>query len=272
VNSIAVPRFALCVVCLAILADGRTGAQEPTASGAGSDARVERIERTQERVLLELRALTAQLGDLRAALGVVSSRPGRPATPAVNTKVSLFGAPTRGTPAAPVAIIEYADFQCPYCAVFFQTTLPAIEDAYIETGKVLFAFRHLPLVEIHPRALPAGRAARCAADQGRFWEYHNRLFSDPTALDDESLMTTATAVGLDAGRFRECLGSAESAARIQQEASAAAGLLVAAGTPTFLVGRLSSDGSVAVSDRIDGTREFEVFQRVLDRLLEVTRP
>jgi protein-disulfide isomerase len=271
VTSIAVRRPALCVVCLAILA-GRITAQEPTMSGAGKDARIERIERTQEKLLLELRALTAQLGDLRAALSVVSSRSGRAATPAAKTKVSLLGAPTRGKPAAPVAIIEYADFQCPYCAVFFRMTLPAIEHAYIETGKVLFAFRHLPLVEIHPRALPAGRAAGCAANQGRFWEYHDRLFTDPAALDDETLMATATAVGLDAGRFRECFGSAESTARIQQEASAAAGLLVAAGTPTFLIGRLNPDGSVAVSDRVDGTREFEVFQRVLDRLLETTRP
>jgi protein-disulfide isomerase len=270
VTSTIVSRFVLCVVCLAIFADGRTGAQEPPATGGEIDRRVENIERTQQTVFVELGALKKELGELRTELMDIASRAGGKTAPLPKTKVSLQGAPTKGNPAATVAVIEFADFQCPYCAAFFRITLPAIEDAYIDSGKVLFAFRHLPLVEIHPRALPAARAASCAGDQGRFWEYHNRLFTDPTALDDETLMAYAAALGLDRGRFGKCLGGSDSASRIQQEASAAAVILVAAGTPTFLVGRLNSDGSVAVSDRIDGMREFEVFRRVIDGLLEAT--
>jgi protein-disulfide isomerase len=118
----------------------------------------------------------------------------------------------RGDPEAPIAVMDFSDYQCPRCRDFTQQAKPFLEDRYIEEGLVRFVYYDFPLVSIHPNAFLAARAARCAGDQDAYWPYHNRLFerqaewarrTDPFS----NFVGYAGDVGLSRGEFRSCLGS-----------------------------------------------------------------
>ncbi len=121
--------------------------------------------------------------------------------------------PYKGSENASVVIIEFSDFQCPFCKRFFDTTLKQLEEEYIKTGKVKFVYRDFPL-DFHQNALLAAMAAECADDQGRFWDYHDVLFerqSEWEGLDNEEAKEKfkeyASQLGLDENQFNECLDS-----------------------------------------------------------------
>jgi protein-disulfide isomerase len=167
----------------------------------------------------------------------------RPPIPIPAEPVSLAGAQMRGNRSARVAMIEYADFQCPFCGRFTTDTLPELERKYVDTGLVLFAFRHLPL-SMHPFARSAAQAAECAGLQGQFWQMSARLFGDQAHLDSVSLREKATALGLKPSLFESCL-SGPTAASIERDAASAQSLQLT-GTPTFVFGDLLGDGRVKV--------------------------
>jgi protein-disulfide isomerase len=119
---------------------------------------------------------------------------------------------TKGDPDAPVTILEFGDYQCPGCGEFAREYKPGIELALIETGRAQFVFHDYPLVAVHPHAFLAARAARCAEDQGRFWEYHDELFRQqarwsPEANPIGTFQGYAESLGLNASDFRSCLNS-----------------------------------------------------------------
>ncbi len=93
--------------------------------------------------------------------------------------------PVKGSEDAPITIVEFSDFECPFCGRFFSQTLPLIEDNYIDTGKVKFVYRDFPL-SFHPQAQPAAEAAECANEQGKFWDYHDKIFNNQGALSTAS--------------------------------------------------------------------------------------
>jgi len=114
----------------------------------------------------------------------------------VNLKLLEDDDAVLGDPNAPVTIIEFSDFQCSFCARFHSQTLPQIKSQYIDTGKVKLIYRDFPLHSIHPDAQKAAEAAECAGDQGKYYEYHDLLFSS-TAFDDASLKQYAVDLGLE---------------------------------------------------------------------------
>lgn len=119
---------------------------------------------------------------------------------------------TRGDADAPITIVEFGDFQCPSCADFAQTYKPQVELGLVESGQAKFVFYDFPLVSIHPNAFLAARAARCAEDQGKFWEYHDELFRQqarwsPMPSPAGAFEDYAEALGLDGGEFAGCLNS-----------------------------------------------------------------
>ena len=179
--------------------------------------------------------------------------------------VSIATAATKGSEAAKVAIIEYLDFQCPYCGKFAKEILPAIEKEYVATGRVLIAFKNLPLESIHPFALRAALSAECAGKQGRFWEMHDQLFRDQRSLDDAGLRRRAVDLRLNAVDFQKCLGS-DLLAKVKGDAAGARALAVA-GTPTFFVGTLEADRRVKVLRSLAGAASVETFQTVINELL-----
>lgn len=200
-----------------------------------------------------------------------SSSSGPPSRPGLSKKtvpalpIPLDGARLLGSPAATLAVIEFSDYQCPFCARFHQASFPGLLKSYVETGKVLFALRHLPLQK-HDFAFRAAESAECAGDAGRFWEMHGELFKLPPPIDEPSILAKAVAAQVDTTQLRACLGDVSAAGRIRRDLQVAreAGIT---GTPTFLIGRVQSDRKVKVLRRESGAIPPGVFARMLDDAL-----
>jgi len=164
-----------------------------------------------------------------------------------------------GNEGAPVTIIEYSDFQCPYCKRFYQETFSNIETDYIDTGKVKIVFRHFPL-SFHQNAETAAEGAECAGEQGKFWEMHNELFDsgsgDGTGLSADDIKGYAAGLGLDTTQFNTCLDSNKYTDKIQSDMKAgiAAGVQ---GTPAFVI-----NGQLVV-----GAQPYSVFQTAIEAAL-----
>ncbi len=145
-------------------------------------------------------------------------------------EVSLEGAPSRGSPMAPVTIVEFSDFECPYCGRAHPILQQVMRDF---EGSVRVVFKHFPL-SAHPRAMPAARAAIAAGNQGKFWEMHDLLFEHQRQLEDEDIEGYAEQLGLDMERFRTDMASAETQRRIERDKEEGQHLGVE-GTPSFFV-------------------------------------
>jgi protein-disulfide isomerase len=161
-------------------------------------------------------------------------------------------------------IIEFTDLQCPYCARFAHDTWPLLRERYVDTGKVRFATRDLPL-PFHAFALPAAVAVRCAGQQGKFWEYREALFRDQSLLGQKRYGELAGTFGLDTGRFEACRADPAVLDAVRADAALAASSGIAS-TPSFVIGRVVNgefEGEV-----ISGAQPFEVFQQRLDSLLQ----
>jgi protein-disulfide isomerase len=191
--------------------------------------------------------------------------PDRRPIPVPAEPVSVAGAPVLGHADARVAMIAFSDFECPFCGRFANDILPEIKAKYIDTGKVKFVFRHLPLTRIHPRAVPAAEAAECAARQGRFWEMHDRLFADPTKLQNADIAAYAEALGLDEAALATCL-QGQASARVQEDVALATTLKLT-GTPAFLLGVMQADGTVKVAEIMAGARPAAEFAVSLEKIL-----
>ncbi len=147
--------------------------------------------------------------------------------------------PSRGPADAPIVIVSFSDYQCPFCKRA-EPTVDAVLAKY--PTQVRLVFRHLPLDALHPQARPAAIAAVCAEQQGKFWEYHTKLFENQGALGDEDLTKYATEVGLDAAAFKACQSSPEAAQRVQTDADSARAAGIT-GTPAFFINGILLSGA-----------------------------
>jgi protein-disulfide isomerase len=164
---------------------------------------------------------------------------------------------------APVTIVEYTDFQCPFCRRFHDRTWPELRQNYVDTGRVRFVVRDLPL-SFHEQAEPAAVAARCAAAQGRYWPARDALFALPGELAPERIRSTVLATGVDAAAFDACVRDPATLAAVRADAEEAAAAGVS-GTPSFVVGRI--DGGVLVGTMISGAQPYASFAQRIDALL-----
>jgi protein-disulfide isomerase len=191
--------------------------------------------------------------------------PSRPAIQVPKDPVSVDGAPILGSPTAGVAMIEFTDFECPFCLKFSHDMLPAIRAKYIESGKVRLVFRHLPL-PIHSHAKRAAIVSECAAQQGKFWDLHDRLFAPPRDLSEAALVTMVASIGMNAEAATKCLDKSDDV-RIDSDVKLASSLGISS-TPTFLIGSVTATGAVAVKNVIEGARDVEVFANAFDGALK----
>lgn len=152
--------------------------------------------------------------------------------------------PSRGPADAPVVIVEFSDYQCPFCKRA-EPTIDALVAKYPTQVRVVY--RHMPLDGLHPRARAASIAAVCAEAQGKFWEYHGKLFENQQALSDEDLDKHATELGLDLASFKTCLANPETAQRVQRDSDAARAVGIT-GTPAFLINGILISGARPVDD------------------------
>lgn len=160
-----------------------------------------------------------------------------------------------------LALVEFSDFQCPFCGRHARDTEPRIREAFVSTGIVRQVFINLPL-PIHPLAEHAGEAALCAQEQGKFWEMHDTLFRDQARLSAEDLTAHARALKLDTGLFTKCLSDSASRRTIDKQKQLATALTVQA-TPAFFLGTIQSDGSISLKKRINGALPFEQFRAAI---------
>jgi NhaA family Na+:H+ antiporter len=145
----------------------------------------------------------------------------------------------RGRPGAPLELVMFGDFQCPYCLAA-QGVVRRVRERLGE--RLLFAFRHLPITERHPMAQAAAEASEAAAAQGRFWDYHDALFESQPRLSDDELVAIARRVGLDAGRLATEVAERRWRERVERDVRSAAAT-GAPGTPTFFANGRRHDGA-----------------------------
>jgi len=181
----------------------------------------------------------------------------------VSLSVSLDNVRSLGSDSAPVVVVKYSDFRCGYCGRFALETKPAIESEYVDSGKVRFVYKDYAV--LGPDSLLAGVAGWCANDQGRFWEFHDALFSSPADRGEDYssyLSGVARGVGLDVSKFNSCLsgGSKDSLVSASSSEAASNGFR---GTPSFII--MKSDGSS--KQTIPGALPFADFKVVIDSLL-----
>ena len=147
-------------------------------------------------------------------------------------QIPVAGRPFSGPEDAPVTLVEFSDYQCPFCARHFQQTLPQLLSNY--DGKIKYVVFNFPISTIHPLAQKASEAAECAYDQGKFWEYHDLLFNNQQALDTASLKGYATTLGLNNDNFNNCLDSGEKTQQVLSDFQTGQNAGVR-GTPTFFI-------------------------------------
>ena len=166
--------------------------------------------------------------------------------------------PKRGTDKAPVTLIEFSDFQCSFCRKFRQTTLPLLDKKYISTGKAKFIYRHFAVLG-KPSEM-AAQGAECAGEQGKFWEYHDKLFASagsPLAFTGGKLKSYAKELGIKSQAFNQCLDSGKHLKKVEGETAIGA-FLGARGTPAFFL-----NGQMLV-----GAQPFEVFESLVGEELK----
>ena len=209
--------------------------------------------------------LADAISKLESKIGNTQQAPSQPTQP---VKISIDDDPIRGDPNAPITIIEFSDFQCPFCARFHVQTLPLIMKEYIDEGKVNLVYRDFPIQSIHPNALPAAVAAECANEQGKYWEYHDMLFEKQNGwnrLDSNTAISTfsqyATDVDLEQQQFDSCLGTGKYLEEVQADLSDGKDYGIT-GTPGFFIGN-DEIGFV----KLNGAQPFDSFKKIIDAQL-----
>ena len=188
--------------------------------------------------------------------------------PSIPLEISADNDPIIGNPDAPITIIEFSDFQCPFCARFHIQTLPTIMEEYIEKGTVKLVFRDFPIQSIHPNAVPASVAAECANEQGKFKQMHDILFEKQnewsnleTVYAIELFNQYSEQINLEQEQFSSCLSTAKYVKEIQNDLNDGRTYGVT-GTPEFFIGNQEM-GFV----ELKGAQPFESFKKVIDRQL-----
>lgn len=253
---------AVCLTVAPMLSSPRlsaaSGPQQNTAD------RIQALEASQRELQRQIQALQTQIEELKALL---LARPaGPPGPPPVTGLVLPAGGATRGSAKAALTIVEYTDFECPFCARYVRESYPSLIREFVDAGRVRYVLRHLPLESIHPSARGAAQAAECARQQGKFWEMHDRLFANPQALSRADLERTAEALGLGMPAFRQCVDSPAAAQAVSRDVEEAMRAGVTA-TPSFIIGATQPDGSVKALRRLSGAQPYPVFKAALEGLL-----
>ncbi|HYM00662.1 MAG TPA: thioredoxin domain-containing protein [Blastocatellia bacterium] len=254
---------------------GTAFAQQTGSAGRVQDSRtqeeianlkkqIDDLQHTQLEILQELRELRKVLESKQSDAGT------EPLQQAIS--LNVHGEPFNGSSSAQLAIVEYSDFECPYCGQYARETFPRILADYVKTGRVRYYFRDLPL-PIHQNAMLAAESARCAGEQGKFWEMHDSLFGNQAALGSKDLADRTLTLGMDKTRFLECMTSDKYSQAIRRSATGALRMGIT-GTPAFALGGVASNGDVVnVTQLILGYQTYDDFKQVLDEMLSAqTKP
>ena len=188
--------------------------------------------------------------------------------PTIIAKVSVDDDPVLGNKNAPVTIIEFSDYQCPFCRRSYTQVYSLLKENFINTDKAKLVFRDFPLTSIHPGALPAAEAAECGDEQGKYWEMHDKIFDEQNKFGqgtvpftNDDLKKWASEIGLSTGDFNSCLDSGKYKSEVEKDFSDGNAYGVS-GTPTYFIGN-DKDGYVIVG----GAQPYQVFEQAINQYL-----
>lgn len=213
---------------------------------------------------------------LKSGTSAVAAQDGSQVTPPPQPTVgtaSVDDDPVLGDENAPITIVEFSDYECPFCKKYFDDTFPQIKAKYIDTGKVKLVFRDLPLSFHDPMATKEAVGANCAKKQGgdeKYFVYHDEIFKRTTSngngLNDQNLKEIATDIGLNLSQFETCLQDKTMEDEVKNDL-ADAGEAGATGTPTFIIGKSTKDGTIN-GNIVIGAQPFAAFEAIIDPLLK----
>jgi len=188
-----------------------------------------------------------------------------------NVVLEIKGDPFKGQPDAKLTLIEFSDYQCPFCSRHSRDTLPQLEREYIASGKLKYVFRNFPIESIHPQAFKAHEAANCAGEQGKYWEMHDRLFANQNALGLKDLPNHAKALVPDMPKFQQCLDNGKHASKIRSDLADGQKAGVQ-GTPSFFLGLTEpNDANIKAARIIRGAQPYTAFKQAIDSLLSTQK-
>ncbi len=234
----------------------------PCYSSANADWLADEILKQLQEIRTEVKALRSEVADLHQQLDALQA--GKAAVGSGAAEIKLADEPTLGESTAKVAIVEFSDFQCPFCTRHNNQTLPQIKDTYIKTGQVQYVMKDFPL-DFHRLAKEAAVAANCAGTQGQFEPMRDALFDNPRSLGREFYMTKAKEFGLDEAVYTACLEDPAQTKEVEDDLAEGLALTVQ-GTPAFFVGRVEN-GVLKDATMISGAVPFERFKQVVDEYL-----
>ena len=243
------------------------------------EQRISELEKGQQEILKELKELKTLLQQLRPptpagappapAPQAAAPRPAPPQVPEFD--LSLAGSPSKGRADARLVVLEFSDFECPFCGRYARDTYGQVIKEFVDSGKVRYVFRHLPIESLHPRALRASEAAECAHAQGRFWDYHDRLFANQQLLNEPDFAKHAQALTLNMPAFEKCMATQlTSPAKVRQDQSEG-GRAGVTGTPTFFIGTVTKEGKLKALRRLVGAHPITNFRSTIESLLAETK-
>lgn len=215
----------------------------------------------------DVEALKKEVEALKATQAQLVKRVGgAPEPKALPASINLAGGQFKGSTTSPVVLVEFSDYECPYCIRHFTQVMPQIDAAYIQTNKIRYTFRDFPIDQLHPESIRAHVAAHCAAEQGKFWNLHARLFSKAGSHTPAELLSQAQQAGLNTGVFSACVAADKYSTSIRQSTAFAISM-GAEGTPFFLVGTIDGANQMKPLTKLPGAYPFAQFQQAIDSAL-----
>ncbi len=202
-------------------------------------------------------AILQELRNIRQVLERQQAKPAAPAEePPTKAKITdLSGVSMLGSKTAPITIVEYTDYQCPFCQRFHVTSFAELKKEYIDTGKVRFFSKDMPL-DFHPNAMRAAQAARCAGEQGKFWNLRDTMGANPDKLDLDHILGFAADLKMDGPALKTCIESNKYKEPVQRDVLEAM-KVGASGTPTFIIGKSVGEG--VDGELLIGAMPFQMF-------------
>lgn len=249
------------LIALALLYFYSTGSHAETQVADTAPAAI--TQNQADAILQELKEIRKVLEKIEKKSPAQAAKRKRPTSATVNLEKDR---PAMGADDAPLTVVEFTDYQCPFCRRFTQTTFPLLKRDYIDTGKVRWVVRDLPLA-FHKNARKAGQSVHCANEQGKFWEMRDMLFKN-SKLEDSDLRNYAEQVGLDVTAFDSCLASDRYMNEMDKD-SAEAKRVGITGTPSFVIGKPKGDklsGKLVI-----GAQPLKTFATTIDGELGQTK-
>ena len=257
---------AFCLAVLLSTASFRALGQNPSAPAPQTkSSETEELRRQIQELKQGQDAIQKELLEIKRLL--LARDGGRPSRP---DKITVNARPFKGNDNARIVVVEYSDYQCPFCARFYRETLPLIDKEYIQAGKIKYVFNNLPLDDLHPVAFKAAEAVECAGEQGKFWDLHGRFFSDQNLLVKGDVSAPAKSLGLNMTQFEQCLSSKKTEPVVRAGVAQAESLGIQS-TPSFVIGAVEGNKpgemNVKIVGIINGAYPYPVFKAALDKAL-----